>query len=605
MSKVKLKTNMVLSLVFNLRNAMSKILISKSVKNINKRIKNTLDVNVIKSSVIEEIVCLYNPDRCFFRVYDNERKILFSCDNEYLKNKKIGTISYYSYPRKANEYYIKEYCDNGFFLIEDTELFIFENIDSKFSHIKQFITVLKDQNLKSFYGFPIFVNSKFIGFIELQYTQSKKILTAEDIETLKALAKFTGVKLKDAEYFELMKYTSIKEKTLRVVSDEISMINKEEDLFKYFLSKLIKLIDVDIALYIERPANKDALPTIKHEGFKAKNHQTMIDVELPVECLNTYTYLLETYFPVVINKTANFYSDDIGRQEFYHKFNLESIMSTPLVKDYYPYFAIGAVVLACHSPRVWLKNEIDLVRSLDDLIMRKLSQINTYKEIESLRVSFIESMSHDMTIPLVAEVRAIDFLINQPEDTPIENIKPFLEEIKVSIEKQHDTLIDYIEIYKYESKIRKLALSEVDLSLLINKTISELQDLIKEHSIQIELNIISNELLTADEDELYKVILNFVRNAIIYSFNGAKVEIKLKKYSNNIELCVKDNGPGVLPSIRDKLFDRVEMIKRVQRQIGKGFTLYKSKLIIAAHGGKIWYETSEKGSTFCFSIPLE
>ena len=78
--------------------------------------------------------------------------------------------------------------------------------------------------------------------------------------------------------------------------------------------------------------------------------------------------------------------------------------------------------------------------------------------------------------------------------------------------------------------------------------------------------------------------------------------------NDSVIISIKDQGTGVDPSIKDKLFEKFE----TKSANGAGLGLYLSRKIVEAHGGKIWVEEKtdssyeeERGAIFAFSIPLK
>jgi len=66
-----------------------------------------------------------------------------------------------------------------------------------------------------------------------------------------------------------------------------------------------------------------------------------------------------------------------------------------------------------------------------------------------------------------------------------------------------------------------------------------------------------------------------------------------------VRIAVADNGPGVDPDVARSLFDPFLTTKPT----GMGLGLAISRSIVEAHGGKLWHETRDPGSLFCFTVP--
>jgi two-component system sensor histidine kinase/response regulator len=111
----------------------------------------------------------------------------------------------------------------------------------------------------------------------------------------------------------------------------------------------------------------------------------------------------------------------------------------------------------------------------------------------------------------------------------------------------------------------------------------------------------------ADPNLLSSVIRNFVSNAIKYSFEGKPVEIVLRFEKDYFTFIVKDEGIGMSPETKEKIFklNTNESVRGTSGESGSGLGLMICKEFIEKHKGKIWAESiEEKGSLFGFTIPI-
>ena len=116
------------------------------------------------------------------------------------------------------------------------------------------------------------------------------------------------------------------------------------------------------------------------------------------------------------------------------------------------------------------------------------------------------------------------------------------------------------------------------------------------------MNLDSNNVL-ADRNELRRVIINLLGNAIKYTQEDGEIEIKAEIDGTDVRVSVKDNGEGIYKQDIPKLFKRFSQGTQEKRSISTGLGLYLSKQIIDAHGGKIWLESDKgKGSEFFFVL---
>jgi C4-dicarboxylate-specific signal transduction histidine kinase len=125
----------------------------------------------------------------------------------------------------------------------------------------------------------------------------------------------------------------------------------------------------------------------------------------------------------------------------------------------------------------------------------------------------------------------------------------------------------------------------------------------------IELTVSTPEKLPSahgDRIQLQQVLLNLIRNATeaiaAAPRSGARVEIAALALPSSIEFSVRDNGPGIAPTIANRLFEPLT----TSRQQGLGLGLSISQGIVESHGGRIWLQSREPGATeFRFTLPLE
>jgi two-component system C4-dicarboxylate transport sensor histidine kinase DctB len=121
----------------------------------------------------------------------------------------------------------------------------------------------------------------------------------------------------------------------------------------------------------------------------------------------------------------------------------------------------------------------------------------------------------------------------------------------------------------------------------------------------IELNVeTQNNEVLADPIQLEQVVLNLFSNALDALINNADKNIWIDIYhrADNIEIRLRDNGPGIDPALRDKVLEPFFTTKRVGQGLGLGLSI--SYNIIQNFGGKLMVEMGqETGACFCIRLP--
>lgn len=235
-----------------------------------------------------------------------------------------------------------------------------------------------------------------------------------------------------------------------------------------------------------------------------------------------------------------------------------------------------------------------------------LMDITQFKELEKVKENFVATLTHDLRVPLLAENHALKYLLKGSYGQLIENQKIAAENMLTSNEDLLKLVNTLLDVYKYESGRSQLYKEDVDLHELANECISELSPLIIKHSQTIECNVPKDLfIVTVDRNEIKRVLMNLIGNAISYTQENGKINIESEKNNSNIIIKIIDNGKGIPENELKNIFDRYFTSAKKFRKVGTGLGLYLSKQIITAHNGKIWVESKQgQGSTFYFSLPL-
>ncbi|MEH3113849.1 MAG: hybrid sensor histidine kinase/response regulator [Pedobacter terrae] len=99
------------------------------------------------------------------------------------------------------------------------------------------------------------------------------------------------------------------------------------------------------------------------------------------------------------------------------------------------------------------------------------------------------------------------------------------------------------------------------------------------------------------------ILYNLISNAIKFTKPYGEINMQLWETENTVELSIKDNGIGVDPHVKEKLFDRFFQVKENSSASGFGIGLYLVKQFMDQHGAKISYEsTAGSGTTFFLSF---
>ncbi len=234
-----------------------------------------------------------------------------------------------------------------------------------------------------------------------------------------------------------------------------------------------------------------------------------------------------------------------------------------------------------------------------------IRDVNIQKNMERMRDDFIATLTHDLRTPSLAAIQTLEYFLNGSLGKLNDKQTLLLSTMKKSSEDMLGLINTLLEVYKYESGKLKLVKTKFNFRDLIEECVNQIMPLCEAKNQTISKNYadIDSKLIFADRNELRRVIINLLGNAVKYTQNDGHIDINAKIEDNDLRVSIKDNGAGIFKKDIPKLFKRFSQGTQDKRSISTGLGLYLSKQIIDAHGGKIWLESDKgKGSEFFFLL---
>ncbi|OGH96512.1 MAG: hypothetical protein A2039_02500 [Candidatus Melainabacteria bacterium GWA2_34_9] len=289
--------------------------------NIINAIGNSLDINEIKNSIVNEVAKAFNADRCFIRIFQTE-----------------------------------------------AENIIIENVSEDF-------------HVKSSYSLPIVNDNEFIGALTVQYTKRKVSLGNGEIETLKAIVSQAAIAIKQAEMVSAIKQKAEREELLRRITQNIRQSLDLNEVLDNICSELFNLFNVDKVALSKYSESEDNTPAWTFLVEYQKKDLPMLSSINPT--YNTSSYFAKQIFNegenIIINNIDNSnYPDYLIN--IYKNLNVKSLLSIPIKKDNENWGAIG--LLEYTSCRKWSQDEINLIETIADQISIAIKQAEMVSAIK-------------------------------------------------------------------------------------------------------------------------------------------------------------------------------------------------------------------------------
>ncbi len=254
----------------------------------------------------------------------------------------------------------------------------------------------------------------------------------------------------------------------------------------------------------------------------------------------------------------------------------------------------------------------EMVRLADE-VFRLQRQQQDLKEQLRFKEQAINILAHDLRNPLTAANLALDTLAiaRDPNDPRAARLQPELMQKLVNRAKEQvmvvDRLVsDILQISQGAVVDMPIIPHRFDINDLLNTVIQQLVEPFQRKEQQI-LTDIPQDLppIYADIDRIRQVLVNLLDNASKYTPSGGKIQIvALHRTSQKLQISVIDNGSAIPASDYDLIFQKYYRMERDESEDGYGLGLALCKSIIRAHFGQIWVESSPRGNSFHFTLPV-
>ena len=162
---------------------------------------------------------------------------------------------------------------------------------------------------------------------------------------------------------------------------------------------------------------------------------------------------------------------------------------------------------------------------------------------------------------------------------------------------------DLLDVTRMEAGRLSIEPSRLRPGQLVAEALEPQKPVASSASLELELDL-SPDLpdVWADRDRLLQVFENLIDNAVKSTEPGGHIAVGASPRDAEVLFWVADSGVGIPAEQRPHLFDR---FWQAGRRGGAGLGLPIVKGLVAAHGGRIWVEsTPGRGSTFFFTIPM-
>ncbi|MEO7083670.1 MAG: ATP-binding protein [Gemmatimonadaceae bacterium] len=239
--------------------------------------------------------------------------------------------------------------------------------------------------------------------------------------------------------------------------------------------------------------------------------------------------------------------------------------------------------------------------SLEDTL-RKL------REVEKMRDDLMKMIVHDLKTPLTSVLATMEML----NDGDFGELNAEQRKMLVDAEGKAEDLLaligDLLEVSRIEESTIALDLQPIAPAALLNEIAHEWAIRFQQEGAHVTIDVADDApVFNADKALLKRVLGNLVQNSLTHSATAITLQLSARRDGEGILFTVADNGPGIPLEYHDLIFRKFERVKNpnIPRTRSSGLGLAFCKLVVDAHGGRIWVQSAGegKGSAFHFSLP--
>lgn len=240
-----------------------------------------------------------------------------------------------------------------------------------------------------------------------------------------------------------------------------------------------------------------------------------------------------------------------------------------------------------------------------NLVQWILRDISERMELTELRMDLTSMIYHDLRAPLGNIISSLEVLQASidPEDETVQSVLSIASRSSRRASRLVESLLDLDRL-----EADKAVLNKIDTSIgeLIAEAVEEVHPTAEARGQFLRINLAPRlPLVSMDGDMIRRVLINLLENAVKYTRAGDHIAVSAQIENNQLEVSVRDSGPGISERDRERIFDKFFRLSGESRPKGLGLGLAFCRLAVEAHGGRIWVDSEEgQGSTFTFTLPL-
>ena len=236
------------------------------------------------------------------------------------------------------------------------------------------------------------------------------------------------------------------------------------------------------------------------------------------------------------------------------------------------------------------------------LVVRDVTEV---RRLETMRRDFVSNVSHELRTPISVISANAETLTHGALDNP-DKAHRFIEAIARNAKRLGLLVEDLLDLNRIESGKERIELTVVDAATACQQAIQTMEQRAAHRQVRLVNTVADGMRLIADPRALDQVLVNLIDNAIKYGATNGTVALRAETVGEHVRVAVEDDGTGIDPTHRDRIFERFYRIDRGRSRNmgGTGLGLAIVKHLVESMGGTVGIEgIKPTGSRFWIEFP--
>ncbi len=228
------------------------------------------------------------------------------------------------------------------------------------------------------------------------------------------------------------------------------------------------------------------------------------------------------------------------------------------------------------------------------------------EEAQASREKLFHNISHEIRTPLALVLLLVDGVLTHHRAELTERAVGQLNAITVSTRKLVRLVDELLLLASGQERNLVVQPEPIELRDALPELLAGWVLAAQEAGLTLTVEIDADGPVMADPAALERVLANLTSNAIKFTPRGGHVAVTVTRHANHTELAVTDDGPGIDPGFRGRIFERFEQGEAGRRlRSGSGIGLAIARELVRAHGGELDAHDNPagRGSRFAFTLP--